>query len=107
MTHQENASVFMQDKQRVKWHDQALWYVRQKRDIASKSIDEWEQLRQRASKIKSHTISKLDTYLEEFERNALNNGIKVHWAKDALEHNKIVYKILNDNNVKKIVKSIL
>ncbi len=43
--------------------------------------------------------------MEEFEKNALQNGIKIHWAKDANEHNKIVEKILKEKKAKKIVKS--
>ena len=87
------------------WLNSALWYVREKRDIATKSIAEWEDLREAASNIKAHTISHLDSYLEEFEKNALKNGIKVHWAADAKEHNQIVESILKKFNAKKIVKS--
>ena len=87
------------------WLNSALWYVRQKRDIATKCIAEWEDLREAASNIKAHTISHLDSYLEEFEKNALKNGIKVHWAADAKEHNQIVESILKKFNAKKIVKS--
>ncbi len=85
--------------------DRSLWFVRQKRDNASKTLPEWEKLRVEASNIKAHTITHLDRYLEEFEANALKNGIKVHWAIDANEHNKIVEKILKNRSAKKIVKS--
>ena len=47
----------------------------------------------------------LDKYLTEFEQNATKRGIKVYFAKDAQEHNEIVYNILKQNNVKKVVKS--
>ncbi len=87
------------------WLSSALWYVRQKRDNASKLVQEWEELREAASNIKAHTITHLDYYLQEFEKNALKNGIKVHWALDAKEHNKIVEKILKKHKAKKIVKS--
>jgi L-lactate dehydrogenase complex protein LldF len=89
----------------VKWHDESLSFVRDKRDLATKTLDEWEDLRKVASNIKAHTITHLDSYLEEFEKNALANGIKVHWAVDSDEHNKIVQKILKQKNAKKIVKS--
>ena len=87
------------------WLNESLWYVREKRDTASKRVKEWEALRETASNIKAHTISHLDSYLEEFEKNALNNGIKVYWAADAKEHNQIVKKILEQKRAKKIVKS--
>ena len=103
--HSVNASKFVANDERMHWHDQALWFVREKRDRASKSIPEWENLREFANQIKTHTMANLDKYLLEFEKNATAKGIKVHFAKDAQEHNEIVYKILKDNSVKKLVKS--
>jgi len=104
-THSNNAEVFVANDERMHWHDQALWFVREKRDRASKSIPEWENLREFASQIKSHTMANLDKYLLEFEENATKKGIKVHFAIDAKEHNEIVYNILNSHNVRKLVKS--
>lgn len=105
MGHPQNATKFVANEERMLWHDKTLWFVREKRDLASKSLLEWEQLRTYASEIKTHTMNKLGFYLEEFEKNAKAKGIHVHWAKDALEHNEIVHKILADKNVKKLVKS--
>ena len=53
-----------------------------------------EELRSLASQIKEHTLSHLADYLEEFEARAIENGAHVHWARDATEHNQIVYDIL-------------
>ncbi len=53
------AEAFIKDEERVDWHDGALWYIREKRDIASKQIPEWEELREAASGIKSNVISNL------------------------------------------------
>jgi L-lactate dehydrogenase complex protein LldF len=104
-SHSINASKFVANDERMHWHDEALWFVREKRDRASKSIPEWESLREYASSIKSHTMANLDKYILEFEKNAIAKGIKVHFATDATEHNEIVHKILSEKNVKKIVKS--
>lgn len=103
--HQQQASDFLQNEDRVNWHDQALWFVRQKRDLATHAIPEWEQLRDLASRIKSHTLSRLDTYLEQFESQTIRNGVQVHWAANADEHNRIVLSILQKNNLKYLVKS--
>ncbi len=105
MNHPQQAAQFVANDERMHWHDKALWFVREKRDLASKSIPEWEKLRSYASAIKTHTMSKLDFYLEEFEKNAMKKGIIVHWANDAQEHNEIVYEILKKNGVKQVVKS--
>jgi L-lactate dehydrogenase complex protein LldF len=105
MGHPELAEKFVANTKRMHWHDKALWFVREKRDLASKSIDEWEELRRVASEIKAHTINNLDKYLLEFEKNAKAKGIHVHWAKDANEHNEIVLNLLNKIGAKKLVKS--
>ena len=43
--------------------------------------------------------------IEEFERNAIANGMVVHWARDAAEHNQIVYDILSTHGATTLVKS--
>ncbi len=103
--HAALAEAFIKDEERTDWHDGALWYIREKRDIASKQIPEWEQLREAASAIKSNVISNLHEYLLQFEANLIKNGIKVHWAADAEEHNAIVYSILKAKEINRMVKS--
>ncbi|MCG7753250.1 lactate utilization protein B [Flavihumibacter cheonanensis] len=103
--HAQLAEQFNADEPRTNWHDQTLWWVRQKRDRAANTLPEWEQLRQWASDIKDHTLSNLHAYLLEFEKNALANGVFVHWATDAEEHNRIIYEILQKAGVDHIVKS--
>ncbi len=105
MHHPVAAEKFIQDTPRVNWHNKAVWYVREKRDKAAQDIPEWEQLRDYASAIKTDTISKLDKYLIEFEQRAIENGIKIHWAKDADTHNKIVHGILDTHQSRLVVKS--
>ena len=105
MTHPENAAEFLKDSQKAKWHDETLWFVRDKRDKVSKGIPEWEQLRELASGIKDNVLANLADYLEEFERNATKNGIIVHWAADSEEHNRLVLEILQQQNCTAVVKS--
>lgn len=105
LTHAEAAEKFISDEPRTDWHNDTLWFVRQKRDKAAHGLPEWEQLREWASQIKNHTLSNLDQYLVEFEKNAIANGITVHWAANGEEHNKIVYDIIQKNKIQKIVKS--
>jgi L-lactate dehydrogenase complex protein LldF len=103
--HSEKAALFVIDDERVHWHDQALWFVRLKRDRQAASVPEWELLRDTAAAIKKHTLSLLADYLEEFERNAVANGIQVHWACDGAEHNAIIHRILSDRGITRLVKS--
>ncbi|MBS1511522.1 MAG: lactate utilization protein [Bacteroidetes bacterium] len=104
-THPQLATAFNKDEARVGWHDETLWWVRQKRDKAAWALPEWEQLRDTASAIKQNVLSNLHDYLVQFEQQALANGVKVHWAADAKEHNEIVHSILQQHNVTQIVKS--
>lgn len=100
-----NAAVFVANNERAHWHDQALWFVRSKRDKMAATLPEWEELRQRASQIKLHTLSRLADLLEEFERNATKLGATVHWARTPAEHNEIVLSIIKKHNATKVVKS--
>jgi L-lactate dehydrogenase complex protein LldF len=104
-THSELAEKFNRDTKRVDWHDETLWFVRAKRDRAANQLPEWEQLREAASQIKNNVLSNLYNYLEAFEKNALRNGIHVHWATNAKEHNEIVHSIIKKHSVNHIVKS--
>jgi len=105
MVHPRAARAFVADQDRVTWHDTAVWAVRQKRDRQAHALPEWEELREVAAGIKAHTLSRLDGYLAEFERNATANGATVHWARDAAEHNRIVHGILRGRGATRLVKS--
>src|SRR3974377_2597846 len=76
------------------FHERRLWDLRLKRDREAHRIPEWEEMRNLASAIKEHTLAHLADYLERFEAQAKKNGGHVHWARDAGEHNHIVYDIL-------------
>lgn len=105
MSHPQAATRFNADVDRTTWHDGALWFVRQKRDRMAYALPEFQDLRELASQIKDHTLSRLDEYLEQFERNATANGVFVHWAANAQEHNEIVLQIARQHNAKRLVKS--
>jgi len=103
--HAEASSVFLKSKTHAEFHDKRLWDLRRKRDREAHAIPEWEELRNLASAIKEHTLSHLADYLEQFERNATANGMRVHWARDAAEHNQIVFDLLEKNGARVLVKS--
>jgi L-lactate dehydrogenase complex protein LldF len=103
--HAEASSRFIEAKDHADFHDKRLWDLRRKRDAESVALPEWEELRSLASAIKEHTLSHLGDYLEEFERNATANGMVVHWARDAAEHNQLVFDILERHGATVLVKS--
>ncbi len=103
--HAELAAAFNKDEARVDWHDETLWWIRQKRDKAAHGIAEWEELRETASQVKNNVLSNLSEYLVQFEANAIANGVQVHWAADANEHNNIVYNIMQRHKATQMMKS--
>lgn len=105
MDHPTAAAEFIAHAERLRWHDATIWNARIKRDRASHSVPEWETLRDLASRIKQHTMSRLDEYLVQFEAAASRLGAQVHWARDAAEHNAIVAGILQRHDAKHVVKS--
>jgi L-lactate dehydrogenase complex protein LldF len=103
-SHADAAKTFLADAGRARWHDQSLWYVRQKRDVAT-DLPEWEALRDAGSALKAHAMSQLADLLEAFEARATAAGITVHWARDAAEHNAIVLHILRQRGAERVAKS--
>lgn len=103
--HAEAATRFLKRKNMAAWHNETLWLVRAKRDKMSREVPEWEELRRRACELKLYSNSHLDELLLQFEKNATANGAIVHWAKDAEEYRTIIYNILRDHGVKRLVKS--
>ena len=78
--HPANAAAFTADDARAHWHDQALWFVRVKRDRMAHSLPEWEELRATASQIKAHTIANLATGLDAANNLIATGGVPdAHW----------------------------
>jgi L-lactate dehydrogenase complex protein LldF len=99
------AAEFIAQPEHETTHDRLVWAMRQARDKAAAGVPEWEELRELASQIKEHTLTHLDTYLEQFEQSATKLGTHVHWARDAAEHNAVVFDILNAHRVKSVIKA--
>jgi L-lactate dehydrogenase complex protein LldF len=103
--HAEASSEFIAATDHIEFHDRRLWDLRKKRDRATAAVPEWEQLRDLASAIKEHTLTNLGSYLEQFERACQANGVIVHWARDAAEHNQVVHDIMAARGAKSLVKA--
>ncbi len=101
----ENALKALKDENLRRNLNRAINHTLSKRAIVVSELPDWENLRQIAHDIKKHTIENLDYYLELFEKNATENGIKVLWAKDATEARAYVLDIAKKSNAKLCVKS--
>ncbi|MDQ6786714.1 MAG: LUD domain-containing protein, partial [Acidobacteriota bacterium] len=77
----------------------------ERRKTAITTVENWEDLRETARKIKAETLAHLDKYLENFAENAEREGAKIHWARDGKEACSIVLDLIKSKNAKRVVKS--
>src|ERR687891_324895 len=77
----------------------------EKRRIAAARLPEFEALRDRAKAIKDHTLAHLDLYLEAFEQRVIEQGGKVHWARDAAEARAVVLHLCKGAGARSVTKS--
>ena len=103
--HAARAKAFIGKEAHLAFHDKRLWDLRQKRDVQTQALPEWETLRVLASSIKEHTLSHLADYLEQFADRAEENGVVVHWAENAEAHNAIVHRLMRERGLTTLVKS--
>lgn len=68
-------------------------------------IDDWQALREYAHQVKLHTLSHLDQYLEELERQVIAAGGRVHWAKDASDARRMIADLVRGQRDSTVVKS--
>ena len=78
--------------------------IRNKRGIVVGEMADWQALREAGRRIKEHTLSHLDIYLQQFEDACARAGGKVHWARDADEANRIIVGIVRSHNEKEVIK---
>ena len=74
------------------------------RDAAVNQFDQFQNLRKQVKNVKQHTLDNLHHYLSQFEKEALNNGNQVHFARDSAEMNSIVLGICQSHRAQRVVK---
>jgi L-lactate dehydrogenase complex protein LldF len=75
-----------------------------KRDHAYAEIDS-DRWRDWARDAKTHTLTHLDRYLEEAEKNLEANGVRVHWAETSADALTILRGIVREHDVRHVVKA--
>jgi L-lactate dehydrogenase complex protein LldF len=75
-----------------------------KRKIASERLEEFEELRDQARDIKTHTIAHMDVYLEIYQQNVEASGGHVHWAANEDEARAIILEICQQADAKTVTK---
>ncbi len=76
-----------------------------KRASSVSSYPQFEQAREFGAKVKDHVIKHWDYYLEQFEKNAIASGAKVHWAESDKQACEIVIDICKQNKAKLITRA--
>ena len=61
--------------------------------------------KERALNIRTRAFKKLDKLLVDFDTNFTKNGGKILWANDADDANQMIYDILSQDRVKRIIKT--
>ena len=68
------------------------------------ALPEFEALRTAARRVKEHTLSNLDLYLERFESQVTASGGQVHWAADAAEARAAVLAVCRRAGARTVAK---
>jgi L-lactate dehydrogenase complex protein LldF len=78
--------------------------IRGKRARVVAELPDWAQLREAGRALKAATMARLDDHLEELERQVTARGGVVHWARDAVEANEIVTRLVQATGTTEVVK---
>ena len=78
--------------------------IRAKRAAVVAELPDWEELREAGQAIKAHTMRHLDHYLTELESRVTARGGTVHWARDAIEANRLVTGLVQATGAVEVVK---
>ncbi len=78
--------------------------IRDKRAAVVDELPDWDQLRDAGSAIKHRVMSELPELLEQLEERVTAAGGVVHWARDALEANRIVTELVRATGERQVVK---
>src|SRR5256712_9898884 len=68
-------------------------------------MDDWQALREYAHRVKLHTLSHLDHYLEQLERQIVAAGGQVHWVRDGGEAGRVIAGLARSRDDRTVVKS--
>jgi len=104
-TFKERAHKALGDKNLKIALDRTTGNARTKRAAAIAAWPEFDQARAHAAAIKDHALDNFAYYLEQFERNALASGAKIHWARDAKEACAAVIDICRQANARVATRS--
>ena len=78
--------------------------IRAKRAAVVGEVPDWAELRAAGAAIKDQVLAGLDGYLVQLEEQVTARGGVVHWARDAIEANRIVTELVQEAGADEVVK---
>ncbi|WFE97725.1 lactate utilization protein B [Micromonospora sp. WMMD987] len=78
--------------------------IREKRAAVVAEVPDWEQLRDRAARVKDDVLDRLPELVDRFARAATAAGATVHHAADAAAANAVVTELVRAQGVDRVVK---
>ncbi len=100
----DNASDALANTPQAQRRDMMALFAPLMRNAGIAQLDDFDALRQHVKRVRQHALGHLDHYLGEFEREAVQNGNQVHFARDAGELNSIVLDICQQHSAERIAK---
>ncbi|PRW61936.1 LutB/LldF family L-lactate oxidation iron-sulfur protein, partial [Actinopolyspora mortivallis] len=98
------AHTALEDTQQRRNLGKATGTIRDKRARTVEEVPDWEQLRSAGAAIKADALARLPELLERFESAVTERGGVVHWARDAVEANEIVTRLVSDKGADEVLK---
>jgi L-lactate dehydrogenase complex protein LldF len=78
--------------------------IRGKRLAVTAELPDWERLREAGAAIKTDAMNRLPELLEQLELRVTERGGTVHWARDGVEANEIVTRLVKETGSDEIIK---
>ena len=78
--------------------------IRARRAAVVAELPDWEALRDAGAASKDRALHRLDAVLLELEESVVGRGGVVHWARDALEANELVTRLVRETGADEVVK---
>lgn len=72
--------------------------------VIEDKFQDWQGLRTKAEQAKNNALMRLEERLLEFEANATKNGMQVHWASSSEDACEIIYTLMQEKNITKVLK---
>ena len=108
----DNGIIFNQNAKKITFDDEHYEMMMTRYEQFMQNVEnctnyysDLELEKQRALNIRSRAFKKLDKLLVDFDTNFTKNGGKILWANDAEDAKQLIYDILNQDKVKRVIKT--